>query len=288
MADAHLKETLPPIIAAAFSILPHLLAAQILIQNNLLAQSYTVLHNYCQDQGFQSPPPPMDEVISQWEIDFKPIQREAEAINTIARGKAVHAPMQLGDDGRKGSSVTGLGIRNQINSRRGSSQKVTSDTPPPSSRPEARIGRISSSSSIPSTVAMISPRDERPEADYDERPAASPYGTSHSPAGPTRDYFSRDRQISNGNTPSSIHSSAALVIGKKKPPPPPPKRLPSGNTSLFVTAIYAFDGQEAGDLSFREGDRIKVLKKTESTDDWWEGELSGRKGKFPANYCQKA
>ena len=83
-------------------------------------------------------------------------------------------------------------------------------------------------------------------------------------------------------------SSNEGVIGKKKPPPPPPKRLGSSNGAIFVVALYDFDGQGAGDLSFREGDRIKVTKKTESTDDWWDGELRGLKGSFPANYCKKA
>jgi hypothetical protein len=53
-----------------------------------------------------------------------------------------------------------------------------------------------------------------------------------------------------------------------------------------VTALYDFGGQGAGDLSFREGDRIRVIKKTESTDEWWQGELRGVKGSFPANYCR--
>ena len=114
MADDHLRETLPPIVQAAFSILPHLLAVQIMIQNTLLAQYYTSLHNYCEDVGFPSPSPPMDDVIAQWTRDFKPIQQEVESINCIARGQAVHKAMVLGDDasGRKSSSITGLGVRN--------------------------------------------------------------------------------------------------------------------------------------------------------------------------------
>ena len=55
---------------------------------------------------------------------------------------------------------------------------------------------------------------------------------------------------------------------------------------VTVTAMYDFAGQSAGDLAFREGDLIRVLKKTGSTDEWWEGELNGVKGSFPANYVQ--
>jgi hypothetical protein len=78
----------------------------------------------------------------------------------------------------------------------------------------------------------------------------------------------------------------AAAAAKKKPPPPPPPRAGSSNGALYVTALYDFGGQSAGDLAFREGDRIRVLQKTDSTDDWWEGELRGVKGSFPANYVQ--
>jgi hypothetical protein len=76
------------------------------------------------------------------------------------------------------------------------------------------------------------------------------------------------------------------AVQKKKPPPPPPKRIGSQNSGIFAVALYAFEGQNDGDLSFREGDQIKVVKKTDSTDDWWEGELRGVRGSFPANYCK--
>ena len=91
------------------------------------------------------------------------------------------------------------------------------------------------------------------------------------------------RRLSNISLASS---AASAVAGKKKPPPPVPmKRLPSVQAQ-YVTALYDFEGQNAGDLYFREGDRIRVVKKTDSTDDWWDGELQGRTGAFPANYVQ--
>ena len=41
-----------------------------------------------------------------------------------------------------------------------------------------------------------------------------------------------------------------------------------------------------GSVFFTEGYWIKVVKKTDSRDDWWTGELRGVQGSFPANYCQ--
>ncbi|KAK2843287.1 hypothetical protein Q7C36_011502 [Tachysurus vachellii] len=57
----------------------------------------------------------------------------------------------------------------------------------------------------------------------------------------------------------------------------------SGGT-ILVTAMHAFTGQQPGDLSFAVGDRITVITKTDSQYDWWEGELRGQVGIFPANF----
>ena len=113
------------------------------------------------------------------------------------------------------------------------------------------------------------------------------------------DYFSAARRVSaasaaspntlGSSTPSAsagITSAASIVAGKKKPPPIPMKRIASMQQAQYVTAIYDFEGQSEGDLAFREGDRIKVIKKTDSMDDWWDGEVNGRVGVFPANYVQ--
>ncbi|XP_026789539.1 SH3 domain-containing YSC84-like protein 1 [Pangasianodon hypophthalmus] len=54
--------------------------------------------------------------------------------------------------------------------------------------------------------------------------------------------------------------------------------------ALVVTAMHAFTGQQPGDLSFAVGDRITVITKTDSQYDWWEGELRGQVGIFPANF----
>jgi amphiphysin len=39
-------------------------------------------------------------------------------------------------------------------------------------------------------------------------------------------------------------------------------------------------------LSFSAGDMIRVIKRTATDQDWWEGELHNIRGSFPANYCR--
>lgn len=43
-------------------------------------------------------------------------------------------------------------------------------------------------------------------------------------------------------------------------------------------ALYNFVGQEKGDLSFRKGDLIYILKRTSSQNDWWTGRIGDREG----------
>ncbi|KAI9267893.1 hypothetical protein BDA99DRAFT_597516 [Phascolomyces articulosus] len=69
----------------------------------------------------------------------------------------------------------------------------------------------------------------------------------------------------------------------RAPPPPPPSRKPNVPTAR---ALYDFNGEQGGDLSFREGDVITIVEKSDSQDDWWTGTIGGRKGIFPANYVQ--
>jgi SH3 domain len=277
-ADDNLRHSLPRLITVVFSLLPHLLANQIQIQNTLLAHYYTMLHNYCSDENFPNPSPPMDEVIRTWDDDFKSIQREAESIAILANGKAVRMPMQLEDSN---GILNGFARRpsGQSSMGRVPSTSPARALPPPSPSLDTkpRIAALPS----PGTSMMLSPPAEHAATS----PPPSDYHTplAFSPAAPRPDYFSRDRQSSNISATSSYSNLSATIAGKKKPPPPPP-RIPS-NQALFVTALYDFGGQGEGDLVFREGDRIKVIKKSESTDDWWQGELRGVRGSFPANYC---
>ena len=281
-ADENLRNTLPRLLTTVFSLLPHLLAAQIQIQNSLLAHYYTQIASYCTEENFPNPSPPMGEVIRFWEDAFKPIQREAESIGMLATGKAVRQPMRLEPEGHS-NGYNGFRRPSNQSYSRGTSVSPARALPPSGSpNSEAKPAKISPSPS-PSTISLLTPSEHvmlSPTSTVTSSSAHTPGLASFSPAGPTADYFTRGIS-SNSITSSSL---SAQIQSKKKPPPPPP-RIPS-QQHVFVTALYDFDGQGDGDLVFKEGDRIRIIKKTESTDDWWQGELRGVKGAFPANYCQ--
>lgn len=65
--------------------------------------------------------------------------------------------------------------------------------------------------------------------------------------------------------------------------PPRPRKPNAGGTQ--ATALFTFDADQAGDLGFKKGDTIRITQKSDSTDDWWTGEIDGRTGIFPVGAC---
>ncbi|KDQ19817.1 hypothetical protein BOTBODRAFT_27241 [Botryobasidium botryosum FD-172 SS1] len=84
-------------------------------------------------------------------------------------------------------------------------------------------------------------------------------------------------------------SSVSALSGKRAPPPPPPlKPKPKPAPEIkYVVALYDFTAQADGDLDFSAGDRIELVQRTASAEDWWTGKVNGRQGVFPGNYVQE-
>ena len=299
----------------------------------MLANYYTILHNFAQDHRFPSPPPPMEHIILDWEESLLPVRDEIESFRCLANGKAIHqkpSQSQEQTSPRTSQSNTRPPSRassyTEISGRRSSTDthytvpSISPSSPEAETKPSPAMStkpRIPSTSSSTLTVPTVnsfppksppsptpSLRGSSPTPPNPYPPSTTPIASGFSPAGPKTDYFSsaqRSRQpsytpsiASTASTPSidpqqtsSVAMAAAAAGKKKRPPPPPkPKSISSEPPALFVTALYDFGGQGSGDLVFNEGDRIRVVHKTGSTDDWWEGELRGIQGSFPANYVE--
>ncbi|CAK5279876.1 unnamed protein product [Mycena citricolor] len=80
--------------------------------------------------------------------------------------------------------------------------------------------------------------------------------------------------------------TAGSTVTKKGPPPPPPLKPKPKPAVQYVVALYDFVAQADGDLSFNTGDRIEIVERGASADDWWTGRLNGQQGVFPGNYVQ--
>lgn len=84
-----------------------------------------------------------------------------------------------------------------------------------------------------------------------------------------------DTRISSGPSPSRPPASSKPNFGG----------APKSNATQAI-ALYSFKGEQPGDLTFKKGDVFDIIKKTETTDDWWTGRNNGVTGIFPANYVE--
>ncbi|XP_070564921.1 SH3 domain-containing YSC84-like protein 1 [Ptychodera flava] len=58
------------------------------------------------------------------------------------------------------------------------------------------------------------------------------------------------------------------------------------NRAPQCKAMYNFTAILPCDLTFKKGDVIELLTRTDTQDDWWEGNVHGKTGIFPANYVK--
>lgn len=262
-----------------FSIVPPLLATIIETQNRLLGLAYTAIHQFSVENGFQSPPPPMESVVADWDADFGPVLKEIETFYIVKSGKFV----------RQAAPASG-----------GTARPVLS-SPAPTMQ---RNGVQRAPSGLIPSAGLTAGDSRRPSASREPSPSPAPSSASMG-SGVATD-FTVATKLNNSSvvsTPSLRAGSdyfghatgrhqtsdiARAVANKKKPPPPPPKKPGLGRPEETVMALYDFESEGQGDLSFREGDLIKIIKKTGTDQDWWVGELRGVRGNFPANYCRPA
>ncbi|XP_071112496.1 intersectin-1-like [Haliotis cracherodii] len=80
---------------------------------------------------------------------------------------------------------------------------------------------------------------------------------------------------SRSTTPQSTSSQSSQ-------PSQPPPTVPPPSVAEQVVALYSYAAQNADELTFQKEAVITVLNK--DNPDWWQGELEGKTGVFPANY----
>lgn len=140
--------------------------------------------------------------------------------------------------------------------------------------------------SAPTAAPMVSPMAMR------SKPSASQLGGSHSHSnsvdGQAPPPYSPGMASPPLTSPKPA-SLAAAVAAKAKPPPPKPKptRLSGAPAAETVTALYDYSAQAEGDLSFRAGDLIEIVSRTQNDNEWWTGKLQGRSGQFPGQYSRQ-
>lgn len=123
------------------------------------------------------------------------------------------------------------------------------------------------------------------------------YRDRHRPAtgGLNRSYTTRASPNETFDTIGRNRSNTApydddYVYSDRKPSRPTAPKPVFGQRATDVSslrkdqalALYTFEPDQEGDLGFKKGEIITILKRTDKKDDWWTGQIGDRVGIFPA------
>lgn len=94
-------------------------------------------------------------------------------------------------------------------------------------------------------------------------------GRNRSATGPGNigdDYVYSDRKPSRPTAPKPVfgQKTGTPALGKDE-----------------AVALFTFDADQEGDLGFKKGDIITIIKRTDKAEDWWTGRIGNKTGIFP-------
>eukprot|EP00095_Tigriopus_kingsejongensis_P007335 snap_masked-scaffold589_size129586-processed-gene-0.8 protein:Tk07335 transcript:snap_masked-scaffold589_size129586-processed-gene-0.8-mRNA-1 annotation:"endophilin-a isoform x11" len=108
----------------------------------------------------------------------------------------------------------------------------------------------------------------RPGSSNSNLPVASSNLMSSSPGG------------SQASTPT--HGNNGDAWNPRPSPKPSPATTPTRHSQPSCQALYDFEAENPGELSFKEGDTIML--KSQIDDNWYDGSVRGKSGLFPVSY----
>jgi lipid-binding SYLF domain-containing protein len=87
---------------------------------------------------------------------------------------------------------------------------------------------------------------------------------------------------SRGRSNTGFDSNYSDKSKPSRPTAPKPNFVSKKDlASNQAIAKFTFEGEQDGDLSFKKGEVITILKRTENATDWWTGRVGGKEGIFP-------
>ena len=128
------------------------------------------------------------------------------------------------------------------------------------------------------------PRRAKTWADDDNDQPPNGLGRSATPRAPANDSDTYGRSRSN-----TVPFEDEYVYSDRRPTrPTAPKPVFAQRTGQAAglrqdqaVALYTFEADQEGDLGFKKGEIITILKRTEKAEDWWTGRIGDRVGIFP-------
>ncbi|KAK5814931.1 hypothetical protein F5H01DRAFT_206141 [Linnemannia elongata] len=199
------------------------------------------------------------------------------ALNSKASGGAVYGI------NRAPSSATGYG-NDSLSASPGVGRSVSVSSAGRYGNPagyggsQTGLGRSASNAASYNNTNGNNYNDFKEEKERESEAEALPRYTPSAVRKPIAGRVSTD----NSGYPATQNQNIANIANSTGPRIPP--RI--GAKPDVVTALFDYNGEQPTDLSFKKGDVITVVKKTDSRNDWWTGKCHGKEGSFPANYTQ--
>lgn len=114
---------------------------------------------------------------------------------------------------------------------------------------------------------------------------AQTYGSFGGAASPTAREADEDPYSSTGGRRNTFGSDSGGGGKPARPTAPKPQFKPRPTTGSLgpnqALAKYTFEAAQAGDLGFKKGEVITIVKRTDNESDWWTGRIGTREGIFP-------
>lgn len=182
-------------------------------------------------------------------------------ISAAAAADAMYNDIPVYDDahedvvwqGRRGSAY-GEGVRSNRTGQTANDEYEYRDRPPQRASTWADEGFDRTSSHTGTSNPRVDPREtfDRLEA----RGRSSTFGTNE-------DYVYSDRKPARPTAPKPVFT---------------PKKAAAPGQAV---AKFTFEADQPGDLGFKKGEVITIIKRTDNETDWWTGRIGDREGIFP-------
>ncbi|KZF20987.1 DUF500-domain-containing protein [Xylona heveae TC161] len=121
---------------------------------------------------------------------------------------------------------------------------------------------------------------------YDRSPSVGVQRSFSTRANPNETFDQIDTRSRSGSAFSSGGYSYSDTKPSRPTAPKPQFSRPQPTGPNQAVALYTFDADQPGDLGFKKGDIITIVKRTDKESDWWTGRIGGREGIFPSNYVE--
>jgi len=125
--------------------------------------------------------------------------------------------------------------------------------------------------------------------DYDRPSRASTFNSAYDArANPNETFDSiggRGRSSTLGDQSDYTYSDRKGPAPGRPTAPKPAFAKASAGPGQAI-AKFTFEADQPGDLGFKKGEVITIVKRTENASDWWTGRIGTREGIFPSNYVE--